>query len=269
MSVLSDPKYVAQQYRDASNLNARIQLHARFSTNKYGWHRWVFDQFDAPTECEILELGCGPGDLWLENLDRVPDGWDITLSDFSPGMVQEAQRNLGEGQRRFRFEEIDAQSIPFPDGSLDVVIANHILYHVPDRAKALSEIRRILKPGGHLYASTVGRAHLRELHELVARFDPQIAPWGGSPAESFLLENGRDQLVQWFSRVTLYRYKDALVVTEATPLVAYILSSFKATLIGERVTKFIEFVERELALHNTIHVTKDSGMFEALRDGDA
>jgi len=81
---------VEDQYRDASNLNARIALHRRFSTNKAGWTRWVFDQLALPQECAILELGCGPADLWQQNAGCIPEGWHITLSDFSPGMVEKA-----------------------------------------------------------------------------------------------------------------------------------------------------------------------------------
>lgn len=175
MSKSSDQKYLlTDQYQNASNLNARQQLHDRFSTNKHGWHRWVFDQFNLSPKSCILELGCGPGTLWLQNVHRIPEGWDITLSDFSLGMLQNAQRNLRPSHRHFKFVVVDAQSIPLEDESFDAVIANHILYHVPDRNKAFSEIRRILKPGRRFYASTNGRDHLRELRELVRAFAPNI-----------------------------------------------------------------------------------------------
>ena len=267
MPKISNQEYLlTEQYQDESNLNARIQLHDRFSTNKYGWHRWVFNQLSLSPESHILELGCGTGLLWLENLNRVPRDWGITLSDLSPGMLQEAQRSLRDSQRHFDFGVIDAQAIPFEDDIFDAVIANHVLYHVPDRTKAFSEIRRVLRPGGRFYASTVGRAHLRELYELVHRFDPRADLWGTQVSESFLLENGLDQLSEWFYRITLHRYEDALVITEAKPLVAYVLSSAaKSALVGKE-PEFIEFVERELALHDAIYVTKDSGLFEALRE---
>src|SRR6476619_1676554 len=110
----SDQKYLLQdQYRDASNLDARVRLHVLFSTNRYGWMQWVFDQFNLAAKSRILEVGCGPGLLWLQNVARIPEGWDITLSDFSPGMLDEARRNLEKGARPFRFALIDAQSIPF------------------------------------------------------------------------------------------------------------------------------------------------------------
>jgi tRNA1(Val) A37 N6-methylase TrmN6 len=70
---LADPHYVSDQYKNADNLNARIRLHQLFSTNQYGWQHWLFDQFKLPPRGRILELGCGTGLLWLENLERRPD----------------------------------------------------------------------------------------------------------------------------------------------------------------------------------------------------
>jgi len=89
MSRITDQKYLkSQQYKTSSNLDARIQIHGRFSINKYPWHHWVFDHFMLPTNSRILELGCGTGLLWLQNIGHIPDGWKITLSDFSPGMLR-------------------------------------------------------------------------------------------------------------------------------------------------------------------------------------
>ena len=265
MPKMTDQDYLlSEQYRDSSNLDARMQIHTHFSVNAYGWHRWVFDQFDLSPRSRILELGCGPAWLWRDNLDRIPEGWDITLSDFSPGMLQQARSNLRDNQGRFDYAEIDAQSIPYEDGSFDAVIANHMLYHVPDRAKALTEICRVLRLGGHFYASTVGRNHLRELHTLLKRFDPVPHPWFDNP---FVLENGAAQLSEWFSQVTLHRYEDALIITEAGPLVAYILSTAdKEILVGENLAALRRYVQGEITLHGHIHITKDSGIFEAVGD---
>jgi ubiquinone/menaquinone biosynthesis C-methylase UbiE len=262
----SQRELVAEQYKDASNLNARIALHQRFSTNHYGWWPWVFDQFDLPPEGEILVLGCGPADLWKESLSRLPNGWRITLSDASPGMIETAQANLAQAARPFRFQVIDAQSIPFEDQRFDAVTANHMLYHVPDKDAAFAEIHRVLKPGGHLYATTVGQCHMRELDELVVRFLHYPPPLrDGTAANSFLLENGGPQLEAWFSQVGIRRYKDNLVVTDAQPLIAYALSLDLQELTGERQAEFARFVEDEIARTGSVHITKDSGMFVAIR----
>ena len=99
----------------------------------------------------------------MKNRDRIPEGWDIALTDFSEGMVADAQQNLRERTHANKFAVMDAQSIEFEDKYFDAVVANHMLYHVPDRMKTFLEIRRVLRTGGHLYATTNGRTHLKEL----------------------------------------------------------------------------------------------------------
>jgi ubiquinone/menaquinone biosynthesis C-methylase UbiE len=211
----------------------------------------------------VLELGCGPGRLWLENLDRIPPAWVITLSDFSPGMIEEAQGNLAGAGRPFAFERVDVQSIPFADASFDMVIANHMLYHVPDRPRALAEIRRVLRPGGRFYAATIGAAHLREIGELVRRFTSQTI-WDLSATGNFELENGAEQLAHFFTTVDLYRYQDGLIVTEAQPLIDYILSGrVGAALEGDQAIELAAYIGREFAAHGTMAITKDTGLFEA------
>lgn len=267
MAHLADREYVADQYRTATNLNARISLHQRFSINKYGWQRWVFDRLCFPAQCRILELACGPGDLWLENADRIPAGWQLTLSDLSPGMVQRARQRLAPCRHPFRFEVIDAQSIPCGSQSLDGAMANHMLYHVPDRDRALSEIRRILKPEGRFYTSTIGQAHLHEIADLVARFDPELSTWGAKSSDAFTLENGAAQLARWFDRVTLSRYEDALLVTEPAALADYVLSGRMGLTVEER-RAFTAFVKEEFQKRGgEFYVFKDSGLFECRAPG--
>jgi ubiquinone/menaquinone biosynthesis C-methylase UbiE len=208
VQAIADPNYVKNQYRTASNLNVRIRLHQEFSTNKYGWQRWLFEQFKFIPQSRVLELGCGAGNLWLENLDRIPAGLEIILSDFSDGVLEQAQQNLGNSRSFFQLKVVDAQSIPFENASFDIVIANHMLYHIPDRAKALSEIKRILKPSGRFYCSTIGCNHLKELASLIHRFDSQLTSWGSLTSDTFSLENGSTQLGEYFANVSLYRYSD-------------------------------------------------------------
>ncbi len=268
MSQFNNPDYLLnRQYKTGTNLNARINLHSRFSVNPYGWFHWVFDQFDLARECCLLELGCGTGGIWLENLERIPAGWDITLSDFSPGMLEQARENLKKRRGGLHFEVIDAQSIPYADARFDAVIANHMLYHVPDQPRALAEIRRVLRPGGRFFAATIGRNHLSELEELVRRFDPELMAegWGLDNRErNFTLENGGERIAATFPQVEMRRYPDALAVTEAVPLADYLLSTARGQANLERRDELIRFIEGEMAANQgVIRIRKDSGLFLA------
>jgi ubiquinone/menaquinone biosynthesis C-methylase UbiE len=267
MSKLNNPDYLRnQQYKNSSNLNARINLHALFSTNPYGWFRWVFDHYQLFPGCQVLELGCGTGETWRENLARIPAGCGITLSDFSQGMLEQARQNLARqnlaGGYPFVFEVLDAQSIPFEDARFDIVIANHMLYHVPDRPRALAEIRRVLKPGRPFYATTIGEQHMQALFALPYRFDPQRAVDPLRTSNEFLLENGATQLQAFFAHVEMERYPDSLHVTEAEPLVDFILSSFRFSELGDRRAELHAFIEHELEIRGgAIDILKDSGIF--------
>jgi ubiquinone/menaquinone biosynthesis C-methylase UbiE len=266
MSRFSDQEYLKNdQYKDSSNLDARVAIHKRFSTNPYGWMSWVFDRLiRLPEDAKILELGCGPGYLWQENISRIPAGWSITLSDLSPGMLDAAWRNLVVTGRAFQFKEIDVQSIPLEDEMFDAVIANHMLYHVPDRQKGFAEIRRVLKPNGHLFATTIGKIHLEQISNWIQQVNPGIDFVSfGSP---FTLENGFEQLKQFFSQVTLSRYPDSLHVTEVKSIIAFILSTSHAAEISEEKLANLENeLEQELKEKGKIFIQKDSGLFEAIK----
>lgn len=266
MSKFTDQQYLkADQYKDSSNLDARVAIHQRFSTNPYGWMNWVFDHLlTLPADAKILELGCGPGYLWKENNHRIPSTWYITLSDLSSGMLDSAWRNLVVTGRAFQFKEIDAQEIPFGDETFDAVIANHMLYHVPDKPKAIGEIKRVLKPDGHLFATTIGQNHLKEIANWIRQLNPKTDFESfGSP---FNLENGQEQLAQFFSQVTQSRYPDNLQVTEVKPIIAFILSTSHAAEISEeKLARLQSDLEKELKEKGEIFITKDSGLFEAIK----
>lgn len=263
MPKISDQQYLLRtQYRNASNLNARIQLHQKFGTNPYPWYRWVFDQFEAPATCQFLEVGCGPASFWLENISRVPADWTVTLTDFSPGMVTEAQQTLQNYADRFQFQQADVQMLPFDNASFDVVMANHMLYHVPDRQKAYAEIRRVLKPDGRLYAATNGETHMHEMHTLANQFRKN-AYTSQERNAWFTLEGGLAELAEWFASVTVARYKNDLIVTDADLLVAYLASSKR--LSEEELNQCAAHIKHKIEADGSIQITPSTGLFVAQR----
>jgi ubiquinone/menaquinone biosynthesis C-methylase UbiE len=249
MSEIDD---VEQQYATDANLNARIALHARFSTNPT-WGRWLFEREAPPTGARILEIGCGPATtLWGANLERIDPTWQITLVDFSSGMVDAAREVLGDGAE---YAVANAEALPFGDESFDVVLANHMLYHVADRPTAFAEIRRVLVPGGLLHAATNGDGHMRELGALTDWWPPE------THTREFGLESGPAQLEPFFNDIRIERFDDDLAVTEVEPVLAYLRSSWRwdgHDLAAERAA-----VEEAIERDGVFLVHKSQGLISA------
>jgi SAM-dependent methyltransferase len=200
--------------------------------------------------------------LWQRNLDRIPPDWTITLSDFSPGMVQEAQRNLRDSGRTFTFQVTDAQTIPLEASRFDIVIADNMLYHVPDRQRALSEAHRVLKPEGHFYASTIGEASFSNMKSLMRQKGIAMPLWGETPG--FSLENGGEQLSFWFTHVDLYHTEHTFLITESEPVLQMIRASIGGSDISELDMQIVhESIDQELAQHGSLPVTMHFGIFVA------
>ena len=177
------------------------------------------------------------------------------LSDLSQGMLDAARAALGD---RAEYLAADVQELPFDDASFDVVIANHMLYHVPDRPRALAEIRRVLVPGGAFHASTNGRGFMQELIAVVGpgwRFERHI--------EAFGLETGPPQLEPFFDDVTVERFANELVVTEVEPMLAYVRSS--GSFRGGELDGARAGLEAALARDGAYRITSRAGVISGLR----
>jgi ubiquinone/menaquinone biosynthesis C-methylase UbiE len=265
MSKTTDQDYlVNDQYRDSSKLDARIALHARFGNDN--WHQWVFDHFDLPDAARVLEVGCGPGVLWLKNLDRLPASWSIVLSDLSNGMLHQARKYLGD-HSNFTFEQFDAQDIPYPNETFDAVIANHMLYHVPDRPKAYREVMRVLKPDGRLFAATNAKDNMRQLADLGRAVGIETVLRTFTPTTDFFtIENAEVELKRCFGDVSLHRQNETLVVTVSQPLMDYILSGANSGEITYSQRNLLQAtIEAEIAATGAFRIDRKSGLFVATK----
>jgi ubiquinone/menaquinone biosynthesis C-methylase UbiE len=263
----TDPTYLREtQYANSSNLGARIRIHELYSTNKYDLMRWSFDLLMAVvgSTAKILEVGAGRGDLWSKNADRLLPEWQVTLTDFSQGMLDDAQKHLGAAADHFTWQTANAQELPFEDQSLDAVLAHFMLYHVPDREKAIREFRRVLKPNGVLLACTLGESHMNQLNEAIHRAFPDTytKPVRGVQG-NFSLENGADQIRTAFNNIVMIPYVCDLQVEDAEPVVDYARSAIHGGDTEEGYALLREAVKQEIAEKGHFFVSKSTGMFVA------
>ena len=254
-------KSLKGQYKNASNVSARIRLHHLYSQNTQGWFPWVLEHCRLNAGMKVLELGCGNGALWTENKEKLPGDVSICLSDISEGMVRDVRRNVGSDDPLFTYRVFDCRQIPFDPETFDLIIANHILFYCDDLSSVCSEILRVLKPGGHFVCSTYGARHMLEMNQLVQEFDSRIVLSAEKLYERFGLENGKKLLTPYFSDIKLFHYEDALVVDKPEPLIEYILSCHgnQNQYILDRYKEFRSFVEKKTVREFTI--TKDAGLF--------
>lgn len=252
---------IIEQYKNAKNLNDRISLHEKYSTNRQGWFNWLFNQIDFSRVNRLLELGCGNGKLWQENRIDLRNR-EIFLSDISEGMVEEVRNKLGSD---FNCIVADAEKIPFKDSYFDTIIANHVLFYLNDLNLGLKEIDRVLKSDGILYCSTYGKNHMKEITEIVQNFDSRINLSNHSLYDIFGLENGENILKEYFFSVQRMDYQDSLEITESKPLIDYIMSCHgnQNEILGPRLNEFKEYIEELLKKTGKIVVTKQAGMFKA------
>lgn len=258
MSKFNDTLTVKKQYSTTNNLNTRISIHAKYSTNQMGFGNWIVGNYSIEDGMRVLELGCGTGDMWIGHDDLIRKCETLVLSDFSEGMV-EATRTKISGYENVQCSVIDIQEIPFEDGYFDVVIANMMLYHVPKLSKGLSEIRRVLKANGKFYCATYGE------HGIIEYLSFLLKDFGVEDTvnKNFTLQNGMSHLVKVFSNVQKLLYPDALEVTDVDDMVEYIYSLSSMSVLNSVPKQKIKEILLKKVENGVLRVPKEYGMFVA------
>jgi SAM-dependent methyltransferase len=263
---LADPAHVREQYADASRLDARVAIYERFSESRESWPEWLLARLAIAPGERVLDAGAGSGRLWRVDSRPLPAGVRLVLADLSAEMLREARVRLAAPHRAVGLVHARIERMPFAEASFDVAVASHVLYHVPDRAAALRELRRVLRAGGRLFVATNESAHLEELRALVERFrllEARIMV--GRDPSFFDLERAAAEMAAELGPPRIHRRRDVLRVTDAAPLVAYVRSLLPRGARQRELAELAHHVEREIERSGELTIGVAVGAVEVSR----
>ncbi|HEV8228724.1 MAG TPA: methyltransferase domain-containing protein [Candidatus Limnocylindria bacterium] len=250
---LADRDYLRFQYGDDERLRIRVETHQRYSENPVPFRDWLLAHVDARAGQSLLDVGAGPGDYH----DALAHARVFAI-DTSPGMLAKVKVPRAQA---------DAQALPFRDAAFDRVMANHMLYHVPDRECALREMRRVSRDGGRVVIASNSRHSMAPLFALTNTIERELglAP-EGTVGLRFSIED--TELVRGiFPRARVEVYEDAFIFREVEPLLRYVATQSIGLRSPEVTAVFLERLSQRVRAvidrEGVFRVPKLSGCFVA------
>jgi SAM-dependent methyltransferase len=227
-------------YATDEDLATRQRIHDQYSVPPINFLDWVLEREVWRGDEIVLDVGAGPG-VYFEPASRRASQGAVIGADLSFGMAKRAiSKNIAQ-----MMTNADVQALPFTSSTFDIVLANHMLYHVPDLEEALSEIHRVLKPTGVLIAATNSQFNMPEFDQLTRRVFSQLGVQGNDvenfvkPAtRNFNLEDAPAQLAHHFASVARFDLPSALVFPSKQPVLDYFNSmrALKEPLLPAKIT---------------------------------
>lgn len=147
----TDPTYLADQYGTSAKLRIRQEAHERYSERPNDFFAWALAFLELQSGLLVADIGCGPG---AYHAQVVATGCTVIGIDASFGMVADVRRQAADLRLSVWPVQASAERLPLADNSVDRLMANHMLYHVPEQEAALAEMRRVLKPRGRVMLAT-------------------------------------------------------------------------------------------------------------------
>lgn len=222
MDPRTDRRHLQSVTYGSGDLLADRQQIYRYRTTEQGpIADWLFGLVGGPDglPAPIADVGTGNGNYLLALAGRDAFGLDL-----SEGMLRDARDAGCAGPLAVS----DVTALPLRDASIGTAMANHMLYHVPDIAAAVRELRRVVRAEGIVLAVTNGLGHVAELGRVLEDSIHDVAGDASfhldRSGERFTLEDGADVLRTAFGSVERHDRHAELLVPDAEPVMRYLAS---------------------------------------------
>ena len=275
MKLTSQREEVIKQYIKSDNLEKRINIH-EYSTSDVNWHDYLLDKCDIKEGMSILDIGCGNGLLWYRERNLLPDNINIYLVDNSKAMLDSAKQIhfsekdfYTDKNIKFHYHICDASNINelsvINSKKFHRIMANHMLYHIDDsnRKLLLGSVNVMLTDDGKFIASTIGKNHMKEIFELAYEYDKNVkAPEWFS--RGFILENGKEQLDEFFANVTMFYHDNNLLTPDWRAIYDYLCSlPGIEKVMRKNKEASVKFLKDRVTESNPFFISKSTGVFVA------
>jgi 2-polyprenyl-3-methyl-5-hydroxy-6-metoxy-1,4-benzoquinol methylase len=274
---LHSQENLRRHYASDENLRVRQDIHDRYTVPARSFVEWVLSRVDWQPGASVLDIGCGPG-LYYDKIRQ--QGFDIHYHgvDLLPSMIV----NHSGRQDNTPLLVADIQALPYSNACFDIVMANHMLYHVQDIDAAIREVRRVLKPGGVLLVATNSVNTMPELQVLMRRAIVLLTRGGAAqvrapelPSDRFSLESGTRMLSRHFYAVVRHDMPSTLVFSDVEPAMAYLESTrdlrepfLPSDVVWEDVMMIMRQQINQLIKHlGELVINKLTGVLVATDDG--
>jgi ubiquinone/menaquinone biosynthesis C-methylase UbiE len=204
------------QYKNDKNLSTRKKFLSRYATNHQSVWNWVIQHYTFPIESKILEVGGGNGEFWKEAVNILPQRCDVTLTDFSEGMLEDATKNL-KSILNCKYETADVENLRYADNTFDIVLSHLMLYHTDSPERAITEIKRVVNFNGYVGILLSGENNMMPLFQLLGLENPR-------QAIRFTAEIAIKILPNYFSNIQKFEYNDLLKISDVEPVIDYLKS---------------------------------------------
>ncbi len=220
-----DVEYLQKvQYRDDSNLNARIEIHSRFTPPEYNMWQILWNYFDLKSGNKVLDAGCGNGRFWGSVWANIPPNVSLTLLDTSPGLLEIANNNLKDTSLNFDTVKGCLGALEFADASFDVVSCQYVMHLVENVQSAVRDLHRVLKPAGYAVITCIEKRNMGRIGQVADLVYPKLRM-----EEYFVSLSVADQVVEEaklvFSDVVVEDYDCTMKVDDLDMLLGYARSS--------------------------------------------